>query len=134
MVGSSNPKSLIILPLKSQIPKFVTPSNPNSQKCLPLKSQIVLPLISQIPNLAPNITKLLGISNNYQHIMAFYMYMYMIPYNHDDKLSIYVCLKIISTNITRHFLTFITQNFDFYNLKFRSVILKAINCDSSYQI
>ena len=27
--GSSNPKSLIILPLKSQIPKFLTPQIPN---------------------------------------------------------------------------------------------------------
>ena len=85
----------------------------------------------------------------------------MIPYNHDDKLNIYVHLKIISTIITQHFFTFITQhnfftfitqhfftfitqhiftfitqhflkltvtghNFDFYNLKFRSFILKYI--------
>ena len=54
------------------------------------------------------------------------MAFYMIPYNHDDKLNIYVCLKIILTIITQHFYTFITQNFDFYNLKFRSFILKYI--------
>ena len=29
---------------------------------------------------------------------------YMIPYNHDDKLDIYVCLKIISTIIIQIFL------------------------------
>ena len=51
-------------------------------------------LKSQIPNFLLNITKLLSIRNNYQHFMAFYM----IPYNHDDKLNIYVCLKIILTS------------------------------------
>ena len=64
------------------------------------------------------------------------MAFYMIPYNNDDKLNIYVCLKIILTIITQHLYTFITQhfekltftgqNFDFYNLKFRSFILKYI--------
>ena len=79
--GSSNPKSLIILPLKSQIPNFLTPQIPKF-----LTPQIPNPnfVAPQIPNLSLNITKLLGIRNNYQHFMAFYM----IPYNHDDRLII----------------------------------------------
>ena len=53
-------------------------------------------------------TYLVSIRNNYQHFMAFYI----IPYNHDDKLNIYVCLKIILTIVTQHFYTFATQNFE----------------------
>ena len=44
----------------------------------------------------------------------------VIPYNHDDKLNIYVYLKIILTIVTEHFYTFRTQNLkvDFYRSKF----------------
>ena len=45
------------------------------------------------------------------------MAFYMIPYNHDDKLNIYVCLKIILTIVTEHFYTFITQNFESWLLQ-----------------
>ena len=59
------------------------------------------------------------------------MAFYMIPYNYENKLNFYVCLNIISTIITQIFFTFITQNlesqnFDFYNSKFISFILKYI--------
>ena len=89
-------------------PKILTPQIPNPKLFYPSnpKSQTFLPLKSQIPNFALNITKLLSLRNNYQHFMAFYM----IPYNNDDKLNIYVYLKIISTIITQHFFTFITPN------------------------
>ena len=58
------------------------------------------------------------------------MAFYMIPYNHDDKLNFYVCLKIISTIITQHFFTFITQNyesqnFDFYNSFYPEIYLEV---------
>ena len=57
------------------------------------------------------------------------MAFYMIPYNHDNKLSIYVCLNIILTIITQHFYTFITQNSESWLLQVKISTFITWNLD-----